>query len=184
MINLEQDLYKDILALTELNVEIWRDVKGFLGIYQISNLGNVRNVKTLRILKFANSSGYEMVKLYRKGEVKNLFVHRLLSLAFIPNPKNKTCIDHINNKKLDNRLKNLRFVTSQENSRNRSISSHNTSGVKGISFHTKCNKWQAFIKINGKMIYIGIFTDIEEAKEARQKKAKELFGEYINKCEL
>jgi hypothetical protein len=51
MNNLENDLYKEVLALTELGIEIWKDIKGYVGIYQISNLGNVRNAKTLRILK-------------------------------------------------------------------------------------------------------------------------------------
>jgi hypothetical protein len=46
MNNLENDLYKDILALTELNIEIWKDIEGYEGLYQVSNFGNIKNVKT------------------------------------------------------------------------------------------------------------------------------------------
>ena len=184
MNTLENDLYNDVLELSELGIEIWKDIKNFEGNYQISNFGNIKNVKTLRIRKACtDSDGYKIVNLYRNGKCKSMRIHRLLSLAFIPNPKNKTCIDHINNKRLDNRLKNLRFVTSQENNRNRSISSNNTSKIKGVYFNKACNKWRAHIKINGKQIHLGYFQNIEDAKEVRQIKAKELFGIYINKCE-
>jgi hypothetical protein len=139
----------------------------------------------LRIRKACtDSDGYKIVILYRNGKRKKLKIHRLIAIAFIPNPKNKTCIDHINNKKLDNRLNNLRWVTNQENNRNSSISKNNTSQIKGVSFNKACNKWRAQIRINGKQIHLGYFQNIEDAKESRQKKAKELFGIYINKCEL
>ena len=184
MNNLENDQYKEVLALTELNIEIWRDIKGYEGLYQISNLGNVKNTKTLKILKACNNThGYKIVILYRDGKRKCLQIHRLLALNFIPNNENKTCVDHINNIRLGNRLKNLRFVTSQENNRNRSIGKRNTSTIKGVHFNKACNKWKAQITINGKMMHLGYFQNIEDAKEVRQKKAKELFGEYINKCE-
>jgi hypothetical protein len=184
MNNLENDQYKEVLALTELNFEIWRDIKGYVGIYQISNLGNVKNTKTLRILKACiNANGYKFVSLYRDGKRKYPRIHRLIALNFIPNYENKTCVDHINNIRLDNRLKNLRFVTSQENNRNRSIGKRNTSTIKGVHFNKACNKWHAQIMFNGKSIHLGYFQNIEDAKEARQIKAKILFGEYINQCE-
>jgi hypothetical protein len=167
-----------------LNFEIWRDIKGYEGLYQISNLGNVKNTKTLRILKACiNTNGYKIVNLCRDGKTKCLQIHRLLALNFIPNNENKTCVDHINNIRLDNRLKNLRFVTNQENNMNALIRKNNTSKIKGVYFNKACNKWRAHIKINGKQIHLGLFQNIEDAKEVRQTKAKELFGIYINKCE-
>jgi hypothetical protein len=185
MNTLEQDVYKDILALAELGIEIWRDIKNYEGIYQISNLGNVRNTKTLRILKACTDShGYKYVHLYRGGKSKYPRIHRLIALNFIPNNNNKPCVDHIDNDPSNNKLSNLRWSTISENNMNKSTNVRNTSGYKGVSFHKRRNKWQAYIKINGKMIYIGIYADMEDAKEARQIKAKELFGEYINKCEL
>jgi hypothetical protein len=110
-------------------------------------------------------------------------VHRLVLSAFENNYENKKYIDHINNKKSDNCLFNLRFVTNQENAFNSSISSRNTSGVKGITWHKKANKWQAQIILNRRCIHLGLYENIEDAKIARQNKAKELYGEFTNYCE-
>jgi hypothetical protein len=67
---------------------------------------------------------------------------------------------------------------------NQSISTINTSGIKGVSFDKTRNKWRAHIKINGKQMHLGRFDNIEDAKLARQNKAKELFGQYLNNCEI
>ena len=66
---------------------------------------------------------------------------------------------------------------------NSKLSSKNTSNHKGVSFDKQMNKYKAYIKINGKNKHLGYFDNIEEAVNARVKKAKELFGEYINSCE-
>jgi hypothetical protein len=84
----------------------------------------------------------------------------------------------------DNRLENLRFVTQQENNRNSSLNKNNTSGLKGVSFHKNRNKWCAHIAINGKKINLGYFMNIEDAKRMRQHTAKQIFGIYINSCEI
>jgi hypothetical protein len=107
-----------------------------------------------------------------------------MAIAFIPNPENKQFVDHKNNIRTDNTLENLRFVTNQENNRNSSLSKKNTSGIKGVGFHKNTNKWCAYIKINGKKIHLGYYTNIEDAKRMRQNKAKEIFGIYINSCEI
>jgi hypothetical protein len=141
-------------------------------------------VKTLRILKpRINTHKYKHIDLHRNGKRKSLEIHRLLSLAFIPNPKNKTCVDHINNIRLDNSLKNLRWASCNENQKNRILNKNSTSQIKGVYFIQKSNKWHAQIMFNGKSIHLGNFQNIEDAKEARQRKAKILFGEYINQCE-
>jgi len=111
-------------------------------------------------------------------------IHRIVAIAFLYNPDNKPHVDHINNNRKDNNVINLRFATSHENQRNRSISSRNTSMVKGVYFDKEKKKWRSRIKLNRKNIHIGYYNTLEEAKNARQSRAKELFGEYINKCEL
>jgi hypothetical protein len=185
-LNTLQDIvYENVLKITELNYEMWNDIKGYEGIYQISNLGNVKNIKTSKILKpRLNSNGYKFVGLYCNGKHKNMLIHRLMAIHYIPNDENKQFVDHIDNNKLNNKLTNLRWCTNQQNDMNRSISKNNTSGVKGVTFHKQTNKWHAQITINGKYIHLGLFTEINDAIEARRKKAKELFGEFINKCEL
>jgi len=78
--------------------------------------------------------------------------------------------DHINCNKLDNRKKNLRFVTCQQNNMNKKS--------KGYTFDKNRNKWQAHIKINYKYIWLGRFEKKEDAKKERRKAEKKYFGEY------
>lgn len=91
----------------------------------------------------------------------------------------KLQIDHINHNKQDNRINNLRLVDNFENHRNMPRQKNNTSGVTGVSFRKNDNKWISYIKINGKHIYLGTFTDKEKAVESR-KKAEKLYNFYIN----
>jgi hypothetical protein len=152
-LNTLQDIvYENVLKITELNYEMWNDIKGYEGIYQISNLGNVKNIKTSKILKPGiTSQGYKCVVLYCDGKQKNMLIHRLVALQYIPNDENKQCVNHIdNNNRLNNKLTNLRWCTNQQNQMNRSIRKNNTSGSKGVTFNKQTNKWQAKITINGK----------------------------------
>lgn len=104
--------------------EIWRDINGYNGLYQVSNLGDVkslnyRNTGKEKILKTDKvSGGYLQVFLCKNGKVKSYYVHRLVSEHFIDNPDNKPCIDHINADRTDNRVENLRWCTQKENINN------------------------------------------------------------------
>lgn len=102
--------------------EQWKDIYGYEGIYQVSNLGRVKSLKCgkERILKSCvNGFGYHLVNLYLNKGYKSLYVHRLVATAFIDNPNNRREIDHINRDKNDNRACNLRWVTRKENMDNR-----------------------------------------------------------------
>ena len=163
--------------------EEFRIIKGFEN-YLVSNLGRVRNNTTDRILKpQIVNHGYYYVNLYKDRILFSKKIHKLVGETFIPNPLNKSCIDHINNNKLDNNIKNLRWVSQQENCMNRKLSSKSTSNYKGVHFNKQRNKWMAHIKINGKSKHLGYFEKIEDAVNARVKKAEEVFGEYKNSCE-
>ena len=94
-------------------------------------------------------------------------VHRLIALAFIANPDGKPCVDHINNNKLDNNISHLRWCSNQENLMNRSMNSRNSSGVKGVTFDERANKWNAQIMIDGICVYLGLFDTIEAATQER-----------------
>lgn len=105
-------------------MEIWKDIEGYEGLYQVSSEGMVKSLNynrtgKERILKSAKDKyGYLFVKLRKEGTVKYYLIHRLIAIAFIPNPDNKPCIDHINGDKTDNRVENLRWVTHKENMNN------------------------------------------------------------------
>lgn len=104
--------------------EIWKPIKDFEGYYEVSNIGRVRSLNYKRtgkekILKNTESNdGYLIVGLTKNGKRKQFKVHRLVAEAFIPNPENKPCIDHINTVRSDNRVENLRWVSYKENSNN------------------------------------------------------------------
>ena len=115
--------------------EVWKDIEGYDREYQISNLGNVRSLNynrtgETRILKTRiNKHGYVCINLGRKR--KGFKVHRLVAIAFIPNPDNKPCVDHINTIKTDNRVENLRWVTHEENANNPLSREHKSEAFKG-----------------------------------------------------
>jgi len=164
-------------------MEQYLNIKDFEN-YSISNFGNVKNNLTGRILKTSfGGDGYKIVSLSKNGKKKNVKIHKLVSEHFLLNPENKLCVDHIDNDKTNNNFSNLRFATHQENSRNRSISSRNKSGVKGVCFDKPSQKWRAQIGINNKLVHIGLFETLEEAQIARQARANLEFGEYINLIE-
>jgi hypothetical protein len=92
-------------------------------------------------------------------------------------------VDHIDNNRLNNNINNLRFATFKENSRNSKIRSDNTSGIKGVTFNKKMNKWMAQIQMDGKNKYLGLYEKFEDAINARVKASTKYFGEFKNKCE-
>lgn len=109
-----------------MNKEIWKDIDGYDGKYQVSNLGRVKslyfmnrraNIPREKILKFGyNLQGYPFVHLCYLGKTsKPLSVHRLVAKAFIPNPNNYPIVNHINGIKTDNRVENLEWCTQQYN---------------------------------------------------------------------
>ena len=102
-------------------IEIWKPVKEFEGLYEVSNLGQVRSLnykrtKGTKILKLViDKDGYLRVNLYKNGKQYNKKVHRLVTAAFIPNPEGKTEVNHIDGNKTNNRVENLEWVTHSEN---------------------------------------------------------------------
>lgn len=102
--------------------ELWKDIKGYEGLYEISNLGQVRSIprkgtfKYKHILKTKkNKSGYLMVHLFKNGKGKAFTVHRLVAKTFLEKSLNKQDVNHIDGNKENNYVSNLEWMTHKEN---------------------------------------------------------------------
>jgi hypothetical protein len=99
--------------------EIWKDVKDYDGIYQVSNLGRFKSLKNKKekILKLGNAMGYQIIRLYKNKKMNTIKAHRLIANHFIDNQENKPQVNHKNGIKTDNRVENLEWATCSENHR-------------------------------------------------------------------
>ena len=115
-------------------MEIWKDIQEYKGLYQVSNLGRVRSLDTIinckgakgidnhlrkgKILKQnIGTTGYYSINLSKNSKRKYVRVHRLVAEAFIPNPNNYYCINHIDGNKLNNKVENLEWCTYSYNNK-------------------------------------------------------------------
>jgi len=113
------------------NKEVWKDIKNYEGLYEVSNFGNVRSLKygKIKYLKPAkNKGGYYFVILCKNGKTKNFRIHRLVANAFIENPNNYPQINHKDEDKTNNKASNLEWCNNQYNKR-----FSNAKQVMGIS---------------------------------------------------
>jgi len=142
--------------------ESWKEIAGYEGYYEVSNLGRVRSVKrvvkdsvgrigvkegTIRAIGY-NKRGYLCVGLHRDGKRWMAPPHRLVAIAFIPNPENKPTVNHISGDKGDNSVNNLEWATYQEQS-DHSIKMglfNNTRAMKVIQFDLKTGEERAEFK--------------------------------------
>ena len=130
--------------------EIWKEVKGYDGIYEVSNLGNVKSVDRIVlnkgkypflkngkiIKKRISTTGYYIITLCKNGVVKTFEVHKLVAMAFLNHKPNghKLVIDHIDNNPLNNNLTNLQIISNRKNT-----SKDKTSKYNGVYFRKKTN---------------------------------------------
>lgn len=125
------------------------------------------NFSTLNLYKDGNT---HYVRCHKPKSNKTITIHRYLTQA----PK-EMVVDHINGDGLDNRLCNLRVVTRAENNQNRRGAQRNSkSRVRGVHWHKSANKWAAQIKLNYKIIHLGVYENKEDAILAVQEARKRL----------
>lgn len=106
-----------------MSLEIWKDIEGYEGKYQVSSLGRIKSADYLwgkrkmkgRVFALKNKTRYVNAALYKNNVRKDCNVHRLVSLAFVPNPLGLKYVNHKNGIKTDNKAENLEWVTHQEN---------------------------------------------------------------------
>lgn len=109
-----------------MNEEIWRDIPNFEGMYQISNLGNVKNVSTGRILaKTYDGKGYRCSKLCKDGKRYYFLTHRLVAKCFLPNPYDYTLVNHKDGNTDNCCVDNLEWCNNSYNVRYRSVVKNN-----------------------------------------------------------
>lgn len=164
-------------TLSRLGIEVWKDIPKYEGLYQVSNLGNVRsldrvssdgrklNGKTLKGSLY--NSGYCVVGLRKNGKTTTNSVHKLVCIAFL---NHKPCgmkivVDHINNDPSNNNLYNLQLITHRQNL---SKDKKGISKYTGVSLQSNSNKWRVQIRVNGKIKHLGLFTDEKDAAQAYQ----------------
>jgi len=168
--------------------EIWKDIKGYEGYYQVSNFGIVKSldryVKNVihgeillkgRIMpKKISSKGYLQGRLSKDGKRTNIPIHRLIAMHFIPNPENKPHVNHIDGDKTNNNISNLEWVTQRENVTHyfKSIGKRVYTGVSRIELSNSI-KWEANFYFKGKQIYVGRFKFPRNAYIARLIKMEE-----------
>jgi hypothetical protein len=97
--------------------EIWKDIEGYKGLYQISNLGNVKSFSKGKehLLKPCPTGGYLSIGLWDGQKKQTVLIHRLVALAFIPNPNGYKEINHKDENKLNNNVDNLEWCTREYN---------------------------------------------------------------------
>lgn len=165
-----------------LFMEIWKDILGYEGYYQVSNLGRVRGidrvivksngVKNKRkgfILNVFISQGYMSVSLSINGKTRTYRLHQLIAFAFLDHKPNgfNLVVDHIDGDKLNNDISNLRIITSRQNTSN---GHKNKSSIyTNVCWSKAAKKWMAYVNKN----YLGYFCSEIEAYKAVLKYEKE-----------
>lgn len=173
---------------------------------RLDNLKEIENNKLNELLTVPikkDENGYCIIQLYNsnKDTIAEVIVdeddyHHLIQFSwhltrgyvsskklgslhrYVMNYDGEAIIDHINNNKLDNRKENLRIVSRQQNSQNKSSSKNSSSKYIGVSKNS--NKWSAYITIDGVKKYIGVYENEKDAAMARDEYTKKYFGEYGN----
>lgn len=155
--------------------EIWKDIEGFEGLYQVSNMGRVKNKKQ-HVLKPQIYDGYFCVGLHKKEFHKIVKIHKLMGIHFLNNKyKEGFVIDHIDGNRTNNSISNLRWVKKSQNEINSKIGRNNKSGYKGVCFDITHNRWLSFWEENGKQ-KIKRFKTKEEAIEYRRKMVEKYYS--------
>lgn len=166
----------------------WKDVKGFEGLYMVSENGNVKSVERVsentgsysgkvtvkeKILKQTiNRLGYHVLTLFKDGDRHFRIVHRLVAESFLDNPNNYKEVNHKDLNKSNNNVLNLEWCNRKYNVNHSFNSRITTSKYKGVSFQKERNMWISYVDINKKRTILGRFKTEEEANSARI--------EYIN----
>ena len=121
-----------------------------------------------------NNNGYVVTDISKSNiKTPKILLHRLIA-----NCPNNLFVDHKNHNKIDNRKCNIRIATKSQNAMNQITKTNNTSGIAGVSWDKKVQKWAAYIMINYKKNHLGYYDNFDDAVRARKEAEEEHFGEW------
>jgi len=174
-------------------MEEWRNIKEYEGLYQVSDLGNVKSLPRIakaprglerfikeRVLKYSeNKGGYLAVVLCNEGIMSTKYIHQLVAECFLNhNYDNKNLvINHKDFNRQNNKLDNLEIVTFRTNTNKKYLKS--SSKYTGVFWIKKNNKWMASIRINNRNKYLGSFKDEFKAHLAYEQELKNLLQNEV-----
>ena len=146
------------------NLEEFREVKGYEGIYEVSNFGSVKSLSREKLIRGkypflskektlkagVNAYGYLQVSLHKNGKKSTKKIHKLVAIAFSGHIADgyKVCVDHIDNNKLNNHVSNLQLISARENVTKDSKNKY--SKYKGVSYNKRYNTWIGIVQFQGK----------------------------------
>lgn len=171
----------------EFENEIWKDIKGYEGLYKISNYGNVCSVDRKTNTRLKNqeyvikkgkpitphlSKGYYSISLSKGNKTITQKIHRLVAQAFIPNPLNKPQINHINGIKTDNRAENLEWCNCKENIQHAFKTGLKPNNVNSVKAMNKASK-KPIIQIKNGYV-VGKYESLVQAEKTTNVKAKNI----------
>lgn len=181
--NLSLELLTGYDTEGNFHVEQWKDIESYEGLYQISTFGRVKSLARLgkgnrgesKILKAqTDNKGYLKGRFGKDGIGKGYAVHRLVSMAFIPNIENKPQVNHKDLDKKNNCVWNLEWNTNRENKTHSSLIRQSTSKYVGVDWAKKDKVWRARIRKGSLSYELGRYKDEIMAHDAYQKALKQI----------
>lgn len=165
-----------------MKIEEWKDIPGYEGFYQVSNLGRVKSLprkgsRRLNILKPKVQCGRFKLHIYKDGIRKGIYVHQLVAMAFLGHRPcgYKAVVDHIDNNPFNNNVDNLQITTARHNSSK--DKKNKTSKYTGVRWKSANKKWVAEIHYKGKKHHLGYFECELKAHLTYQNKLKSIQNE-------
>lgn len=142
-------------------------------LYYNPDTGEFYRYSTGRVVTAVNNTGYIHINI----NGKKYLGHRLAFL-YMTGKFPEEDVDHINGNRTDNRFSNLRVATKAQNNLNRKLNNNSSSGVKGVTFNKKLNKWLVQLQINKQKMYFGVYSDFELAELVSEEAIKKYHKEF------